>query len=579
MKKKWIYPNKLREEITEEHQKSSVLLRLLRKRGFQDEKEQEEFLSLKPQKTYDPFLLKNMEEAVQSILNALDTNQSICIYGDYDADGVTSCSLLLEILGKLTANLFYYIPSRFEEGYGFHKTAVDKIKALGADMIITVDCGSTSLEEVEYAKQQGLSIIVTDHHTIVNDMVPNCIFINPKQKDCTYPFSGLSGCGVAFKLAQAIQHTLEDRKDARSTLLNKKALNDVLDLVAISTIGDIVPLVDENRTLVKYGLKRIQKGSRCGLLELIDAIGISKKNIKSEQIAYSIVPHLNAAGRMYSAKIGVELLIHSGDNKEDILKRKTAVETLVKNNQERKQIQEETFVNCMQLAEKINDTDLFLLIASDNAHEGIAGIVAGKLKDYFSKPTALVTLCEDGIHYKGTGRSVEGVDLYELLHTQNPCFERFGGHAGACGFLLKKDNIEKLRSGLNEHMEDLTKENPTLLVPTLRIDEKLESEELTKTFIQQLDCFEPYGHCNEKPLFLIENLIIKEIRYMGSNMEHVRFKAVSLTGSNHDYIIFSKASEYKEKLKIGTSVDVVGYPSINHFRGTANVQFIVRDMK
>ncbi|WP_206459534.1 single-stranded-DNA-specific exonuclease RecJ [Anaerovorax sp. IOR16] len=578
MKKKWIYPKKYNNNCGEKLD-SSVVLRLLKQRGLGDAKEQEEFLSEKPKKTYDPFLLKNMKEAVHAILDTLNAEQTICIYGDYDADGVTSCSLLLEILGKLTSNLFYYIPSRFEEGYGFHKTAIDKIKDLGANLIITVDCGSTSLDEVEYAKEMGISVIVTDHHTIVNGKVPDCIFINPKQEDCNYPFSGLSGCGVAFKLAQAIQRTLENERDARSSLLTKKELNRVLDLVAISTIGDIVPLVDENRTLVKYGLKRIQKGNRYGLEKLIEAIGLSKKIIKSDNIAYSIVPHLNAAGRMESAKIGVELLVTSGNNKEEIQKIKNAVNQLLEKNNERKRVQEETFSDCMQIAERINESDLFLLIDSEKIHEGIAGIVAGKLKDCFSKPTALVTLCEDGIHYKGTGRSIEGIDLYKLLHTQSLCFERFGGHAGACGFLLKKENIAQLRDGLNAHMGELIKENPMLLSPTLYINERLEAEELTEQLIEQLECFEPFGHCNEKPLFLIEKLIIREFRYMGESKEHIRFKAMSLTGEYRDFILFSKASDYKETIKIGAMIDVVGYPTINQFRGVTNVQFIVYDMK
>ncbi len=579
MKKKWIYPEHLKKATAENEEEKSLLLRLLLRKGFQGELEQEEFLSEKPKRTHDPFLLKDMEKAVKKILEALQLKQRICIYGDYDADGVTSCSLLLEILGRLTSNLFYYIPSRFEEGYGFHKTAIDKIKELGADLIITVDCGSTSIEEVEYAKQKGISVIVTDHHTALADAAPDCIFVNPKQKDCHYPFDGLSGCGVAFKLAQAIQRTLQKEKDERASLLTKKELNQVLDLVAISTIGDIVPLVDENRTLVKYGLKQIQKGKRDGLAELIHTIGIAKQNIKSEQIAYSIVPHLNAAGRIHSAKIGVEVLTHSGDNKDEIARLKAAVADLVKSNQERKRIQEETFQDCRRIAENLNETDLFLLILSENAHEGIAGIVAGKLKDAFSKPTAIVTPCEDGIHYKGTGRSIEGINLYDLLNEQKSYFERFGGHAGACGFLLEKDNVEKLRLGLNSCMETLIEKEPELLMSTLHIDEKLESEEMTESFIQQLECFEPYGHHNEKPLFLIEHLLITELRYMGEKKEHVRFKTVSLSGTHCDCILFSKAPEYKENLKIGEMIDVVGYPTMNYFRGAKSVQFTVQDMK
>ena len=257
-----------------------IIRQVLRNRGITEETDILEFLSEKPNRTYDPFLLKNMEAGVDFLLSSIEQNRRICIYGDYDADGVTSISLLMQILSHLTQNLTYYIPSRFDEGYGLNKDAIDQIKDDGVDLIVTVDCGSVSHEEVEYGKSIGIDFIVTDHHNI-NERPAECILINPKQADCNYPFKQLAGCGVAFKLAQGIQ---------RKAGLSKTILTEVLDLVAIGTIGDIVPLIDENRTLTKYGIGIINSMKRPGLKRLIQEVGLTTGKIKSENIAYIIVP-------------------------------------------------------------------------------------------------------------------------------------------------------------------------------------------------------------------------------------------------------------------------------------------------
>lgn len=273
------------------------VIELLHKRGLSTEEEIEEFLSARPQKTYDPFLLLNMEAGVDLILSSIEDEEKICIYGDYDADGITSTAVLMEVLSQLTDNLAYYIPSRFEEGYGLNCEALDKIKAAGVDLVVTVDCGSVSCMEVEHAKEIGLKILVTDHHTI-KDQQADCLLINPKQPGCPYPFKELAGVGVAFKLAQAI---------AAETGLDKRVVNRTLDLVGIGTIGDIVPLVDENRTLAKYGIRAVNVSQRPGLTALIEGVSLKQGDICSENISYVIVPHLNASGRMESARTAAKL--------------------------------------------------------------------------------------------------------------------------------------------------------------------------------------------------------------------------------------------------------------------------------
>jgi single-stranded-DNA-specific exonuclease len=283
---------------------------------------------------------------------------------------------MLQVLGHLTDNLEYYIPSRFDEGYGLNKAAVQKIKDRGADVIITVDCGSVAADEVRFAKEIGLEIMVTDHHNIT-DKIADCVLINPKQPGCGYPYKLLAGCGVAFKLAQALQQKAD---------LPKSVLTDVLDLVAIGTIGDIVPLLDENRTLVKYGMKVLNLGRRKGLKRLADEISLKVGDIRSDQVAFAIAPHLNACGRMATAGIGVELMTAADDAAINL-----CVDRIIDNNRARKKAQDETYAKCLEIAEKECADDLFIAINCEGAHEGIMGIVAGKIKDRFYRPTVIVT--------------------------------------------------------------------------------------------------------------------------------------------------------------------------------------------
>lgn len=347
------------------------IIKLLNKKGIKSEKDIEEFFSDKPQKTYDPFLLLNMEAGVDLVLSAIENDEEICIFGDYDTDGITSTTVLLEVLSHLTNKLSYHLPSRFKEGYGLNCPALKEIKDRGAGLVITVDCGSTSVKEVEYAKEIGLKILVTDHHT-VGDVKPDCLIINPKQKECQYPFKNLAGVGVAFKLAQAI---------AAETGLPKSVINRTLDLVGIGTIGDIVPLVDENRTLAKYGLRTVHIGNRLGLNMLIEGAGLKKESVNSGNVSFVIVPHLNAAGRLADASYGVELLRATDRETAEPI-----VTKLLELNIRRKSLQEETFKECKELiAEKYSD-DPFILVELQDAHEGITGIVAGKIKEEFYKP-------------------------------------------------------------------------------------------------------------------------------------------------------------------------------------------------
>jgi single-stranded-DNA-specific exonuclease len=538
-----------------------IIREILKKRGITEETDLLEFLSEKPNLTYDPFLLKNLEAGVDFLLSSIKQNRKICIYGDYDADGVTSISLLMEILSCLTDNLTYYIPSRFDEGYGLNKDAIDVIRAQGAEIILTVDCGSVSYEEVEYGKSIGIDFIVTDHHNI-NDKPADCILINPKQADCPYPFKHLAGCGVAFKLAQGIQ---------RKAGLPKSILNGVLDLVAIATIGDIVPLIDENRTLTKYGMGIIDSKRRPGLNRLIEGAGLTTDKIKSENIAYIIVPHLNAAGRLLDAKIGVELLTSKDEKK---IAENVAV--LIQNNRERKRVQEEAFQKCKEVIAADLEKDLFYIIAPRDIHEGIAGIVAGKIKDEYGRPAIIVTESGGDGFLKGTGRSINGLNLYDLLKKNEELFVKFGGHSGACGFLMKSDNLNELRVRLNREMEALYQDNSNLFDSSLPIDLIIGEGDIDISLALELEKLAPFGCQNERPLFQIKGMQPTGVNFMGAGRQHVRFSGIGNSGKGVPCILFQKAQDYSELLLKGELLDLAGYPDINVWNGDSKIQFVLR---
>ena len=546
--------------VPEEGFGNDILKELLKKRGLVDNDEIEEFLSNRPQLTYDPFLMKNIDKGAEKILDSINKGKKICIYGDYDADGVCAISLLLEIIGKLTSNITYYIPSRFDEGYGLNKEAIAAIKDDGVGLIVTVDCGSVSAKEVEYAKQIGLDMVVTDHHNL-NDNIVSCILINPKQIDCTYPQKELSGCGVAFKLAQALE-----RKT--SPAITKSDLNNVLDLVAIATIGDIVPLIGENRTMVKYGLRVINSGRRIGLKMLIEETGLEAGEINSDRIAYIIVPHLNAAGRILSADTGVKLLTYRD---EDSLKDLTSL--LLSNNQERKRIQQETFEATVDMVEKYHKDDMFLVIDIPEAHEGIAGIVAGKIKDKYHRPTILLTSVDDE-NLKGTGRSIEGIDLYEMLSKSKHLFEKFGGHAGACGFTIKRSNFSALRDYLLDAAQRIYEIDPSLFSSKLLIDLAVTVKDLNINLANKIEKLEPYGHKNPKPLFCVRGVRPEIPMYMGDRQQHVRFNVGNLTS-----ILFRRGDEFRKYYKSGEPIDLAGYFEKNYYNGYERLQFIIIDYK
>ena len=536
-----------------------AIIDILRARGIVEEDDIKEFLSDKPQKTYDPFLLPQMEEGVDLILSAVDNGMSICIYGDYDADGVTSVALLCDVLRSIAedpAQIKYYIPSRFDEGYGLNKNALEKISQIGIDLVVTVDCGSSSPEEVEYAKSLGMEIIVTDHHTLP-PVLPNCVLINPMRSDSQYPFRTLAGVGVTFKLCQALIEV---------TGMEKSIITRNLDLVAIGTIGDLMPLKDENRTLVKYGLRAARLGNRKGTEQLMNLLNKPVESIDSQVVSFNIVPHINASGRMKNAYGAAKLMLASTDEKAAEM-----ASQLVETNKKRRELQEALYSQCLVMIEKDQSLiEPFVFLTLDEAHEGVTGIVAGKLKEKFNRPAIIVTDIGEGV-YKGTGRSVDGFDLYRLLKHGEQCFLRFGGHKGACGFSIEKEQIHKLKDIIFEAYDIMIHECEDQLQPAKYWD--LSAEMCTLDFAEQLTLLEPFGRENEPPVF--RTVIDTEwITPIGAQGQYFKITGVTSDNCKLTVLVFNVPNWLKEEQNSKLRLEVTGTLDINVYNGNKYLQMI-----
>jgi len=560
-----------------------ILDEILEKRGIVSAEAREEYLSPRPACTHDPFLLDGMEAGVDLLVSTAGSGGCICIYGDYDADGVTASTIMARGVSELTDNWFFYIPSRFEEGYGLNVSAIDKIAERGADLIITVDCGCVSVGEVAYAKSKGLKVVVTDHHNI-EDTIAEGIVIDPKKParfmseegKKPYPCQDLAGCGVAYKFIQALQRKLD---------LPRNMLTEALDMVAVGTIGDIVPLRDENRTLVKYGIIQANSRHRPSLDRLARAISVDE--ITSSTIAFGIVPHINATGRMASAMRAVELFNSEDENVID-----EKVQELVRCNRERKQIQEAAFRKCKDM---IRGDESFIVLCVDDMHEGIAGIVAGKIKDEYQRPVIIVTPSgekgradENAVLLKGTGRSIEGVDIYEILNRHSELFLRFGGHSKACGFLMEAAGLELLEQYLNKDVNELLAEDPMLFEKKLDVDAEISPADVTVDLAKALAVLAPFGEGNPEPMLRMRNVRIWSVSYMGADLTHARFSACAPAGESGgpsgrytyaECVLFRKAKDMKPLLECSDPVEITGSINLQTWKGQERVQFIIEDIK
>lgn len=481
---------------------SEILAKLLFLREIKTFSQAKYFFRPTIESLHNPFLMHGMESAAKRVILALTENQPICIYGDYDVDGTCSTALLYMFLKKLGANVDFYIPRRLNEGYGLSIDGIDAIKELNnAKLLITVDCGITAIEETEYANKLGMDVIICDHHQ-PKDELPNALAVlDPLKPQCQYPFNYLSGAGVAFKLAQGISE-----KIGRRDLPLK-----YLDLVALAGAADIVPLMDENRILVKEGLDQINDNPRPGIRALIESSSLQPGNLNSGQIVFTLAPRINAVGRLGDAKRAVELLIT-----ESIDEARTLAKVLETENYERRKIDVDTFDNALQLVENSIDFDneLAIVLHQEEWHPGVIGIVASRLVEKYYRPTIMLTTI-DGIA-KGSARSITNFNIYDALQKCEDMLIHFGGHQAAAGLAVELDKLKEFKDKFNQIVRESIKEED--LLPEVTIDAKIKLSEITPKFLRILDQFSPFGPENMRPVFLTEGVEVSNTpRLVGNN--------------------------------------------------------------
>ncbi len=565
----WQIAQKIPEEIKNKFPEiNPIILQLLFNRGLKDQNEIDEFLLPDySQDLHDPFLFKEMEKVFERIKKAIINKEKITIYGDYDADGVCGTAILYSTLEKLGGNVFYYLPDREKEGYGLNKEAIKKIINDGTKLIITVDCGITNFKEIDLANQSNVDVIITDHHTPLDEIPQAPFILNPHLKDETYPFKDLSGSGVAFKLVQALLKK-NDQFPISNNQLNSEAFEKwLLDLVAIGSIADLVSLKGENRTLVKYGLIVLNKTSRPGLRSLIKKAGLSLGNLNSWNIAYQLAPRLNAAGRIDHANIALEMLLTKDKERAENL-----AEKLNQLNQNRQKIIEKIFE---KIKEKIGETpkEKIIVEAEKNWPVGVLGLVSHQITEFYHRPSILLTIRENDI--KGVGRSIEEFNLIESLKELEKFFSHYGGHSGAAGFTLKEKNLEllnefssKIKKIAEEKLKDLD------LRPKIFIDSEINLEEITWPLYEEIKKFEPFGKDNPKPVFLAKSLIVEGIEKVGKNGQHLKI----IVNRGRKLLYFGIGNKLSH-LKRNNQIDVVFEIGENEWDGIKELEFRILDVK
>ena len=559
MIKKWEFYNsdeKLVNEICEKYNLNKVIGKIIVNRHVVNDEDVRIFITPTRDDFHNPFLFKGMDIAVDRIIKAINNKEKILIYGDYDVDGITSTTVLKKYLMDRGISVDTYIPNRLHEGYGLNKKAIDTIKERNIDLIITVDCGISAIEEVDYAVRLGMDIIVTDHHE-VGEKLPNALaVIDAKRKDNTYPFRALAGVGVVFKLIQALSIKLE---------IKPEEYLKYLDLVCVGTISDIVPLEGENRTIAKLGLMLIKVTRNLGLRELIKSSGY--KEIDSNTISFGVAPRINACGRMGHEEEALKLFLA-----EDLESATKITKELNEYNTLRQSTEKAIYEEAVQQIEKNHlDENNSIVLGGKGWHHGVIGIVSSKVTDKYYKPSILLSF-EDNIA-KGSGRSVPGFDLYEGLAKCEDLLEKSGGHSMAVGLTLKKENLENFK----ERFEQIAKEkNIKELVPIIYIDDELKLKDINMDLVKSISILEPFGEANKVPLFLIRNLKIDSIRAL-SEGRHLK-----LTLRDENFVINAIGFELgylAEEYRIGDRIDVVGTLEINSFNGFSSIQINMKDIR
>lgn len=544
-----------------------VIARVIRNRDVVGDESIKMYLSNSIDAMHSPNTMKYMDKAVDIILNKIKSKVNIRIIGDYDIDGVTSITILYKALKSAGAIVDYTVPHRINDGYGINESLIDKAYNDGIDTIITCDNGIAAIQQIAYAKSKGMTVIVTDHHDIPFEIRDGekvylsseaDATVNPKQPECGYPFKKLCGAAVAYKVVEIIYERLG---------LQKEDLEEYRQLAAVATIGDVVDLIDENRLLVKYGLSTMKTTKNVGLRTLIEECKLEIDKISAYHIGFVIGPCLNASGRLDTALKAVELLTE--ENVDFAVEKARALKAL---NDDRKAMTEKQAALAIDLVENSElADDKVLVVYLQECHESVAGIIAGRLREHFYKPTLVITEAESGV--KGSGRSIEGYNMFEELTACKELLDKFGGHPMAAGLSLKKENIEPLRRLLNDRCT-LT---PKQFIPVTWIDAPMPVDYANMKLVGQLKLLEPFGKGNEKPVFADRKLRVRGAALIGKSQNVLKMKLESSGGNVVDAVMFGASSENIPQ--VNSEINILYYPDINEYMGRKKLQFVVHEWK
>jgi len=550
-KEKWSLKEKFPAGFLSDSDFSDLEKQLLFTRGIQNVGEAEDFLNPKYEDLHDPLQMKGTPEAVQRIKKAVDSKEKVLVYGDYDVDGITATAILYSVLTDLGLEAEYYIPKRDTEGYGVNTDALGEIAKAGAKLVITVDCGVTAVQEVEYAKKLGLDTIITDHHAIHTEkdkeVLPDCVVVNPKQKTCKYPYKELSGSGIAFKLAQALYKEFPDK------LVNGQE-KWLLDLAALGTICDVVPLTGENRVIAHFGIKVIQKTKRAGLKMLTEVSRSAPKDIDSYKIGFQLGPRLNAAGRLETAEKSIQLLLTDDENEARMLSLE-----LNKLNMERQELTQRILSEAIAEVEKKSKKAKLYLLKGKNWPSGVVGIVASKISEKYLKP---VIVCEDkGDECQGSARSPKCFNIIEALEKSSEYLVRYGGHARAAGITVKKEHFVLLENKLLELSDDGIKEED--LISEYKIDSETSLSDISAETFKFLKKMEPFGMGNPMPTLVAHGIHVETFKKVGKSFEHLKLVfADGRAKTNGIYFSFTG-----DGMDFAKNVDIIYQISENEWGG------------
>ncbi len=549
------YDTELIKKIKDTYGVSDIMAKLLISRNIEFN-DIDNFLNGKLDNLIDPYKIKDMNKLVERIDKAIKKKEKICIYGDYDVDGITSITIMYKFLTKLGAEVMYYLPDRLLEGYGINNNALDEIKKQGVSLVITVDCGITAIEEVEHAKEIGLDICITDHHECAQDLPDALAIVNPKRKDDTYPFKFLAGVGVAFKTISAV---------AKKYNLPEEEYLKYLDIVSIGTISDIVPLVGENRIISKYGLKMMVHTKNIGLKALIKLV--NSKEIDSMMVSFGMAPRINACGRMGNASAAVKLLLENDEKRAEQI----ALE-LDNLNQERKNVEAVIYDEALDIIKKNElDKKSSIVLYNSSWHNGVIGIVASRLVNLYYKPVILLTK-ENGI-IRGSGRCPSGFSIYDALTECKDCVIQFGGHELAAGLSILEENID---SFIETFDEACRKKSDAISEQIIEVDAQIERKDLNAQIIKDIREMKPYGQSNQVPVFLYKGVKVSAIRTIKEE-KHLKL-VLKDDRSLIDAVGFSMGAR-RDEIRIGDKIDVVGTIELNTYNTPKTIQFVLQDFK